>query len=899
MSKKIQLLIVLSLISIKTLWSQSEVFISELCDPQSNYANDRFIEIYNAGSSQIDLTGWTIVAIGNGNDIFTWDLSGNIQPNEALVAGNITTTATFNVDFADDGWSGSNGSWNGKVGDGAKLLDNSGTIVDYIEVPSTVFENKDLVRNPDILTGNTTYTSSEWAAASVTLASDASPGAHYVDQEEENPSITDILFTPTTPIEGDDITISATVIDTDTTISEVVLNWGLSSTNLNNTINLSIDSGNIYTTDSTIPSQTGGTTIYYSITATNANSDSTTTNIFEIYIPLSLDINVVQGGVQSSYVNQEVVITGVVMSTYNDYYTVQDNTGEKDGIWIVSSTIPSIGNSVQLKGRVSESVEYYALTTFLTQTEILSETTSSTYSPTNVTIPEVLSNDDYEGVTVTLSNVVCSSIENSYWTAEDLGGTTIKIGDLGIVSQPVLGTEYNITGAIIESNGEYYLQPRTLSDIVWVSDTFAPVINNISILSSNDIEVEFSEELEPVSAETATNYSITGQSVISSTLSPDGTRVVLEISTLSNGEHTLTVDQVDDIYGNTLLNETFTFNYVASNYPDGYYDPAIGLQGQVLRQALHDIIDNHTVKSYDFAWTAYYTTDIKPNGKVWDIYSDTPGQTPPYEYDFGVDEGGIGGGEGNGYTREHSWPKSWYGGEVTPMYSDIFALYPCDAHVNGNRGNYPYGEVDTPEWTSLNGSKRGTNTYPGYTGTVFEPIDEYKGDLARTYFYMSTRYFGEDAGWPGSDMVNGAELEPWAVNMLLEWHENDPVSQKEVTRNNAVYAIQANRNPFIDHPEWVECIWGESCTNLSINDVNTFDYTIYPNPAIDFVNIKTGGGNNNSIDRIEIYDATGKFVKVYNEIQNNRISISQLEEGIYFLKFYSRTSINTEKIIIH
>lgn len=842
MSKKIQLLIVLSLISIKTLWSQSEVFISELCDPQSNYANDRFIEIYNAGSSQIDLTGWTIVAIGNGNDIFTWDLSGNIQPNEALVAGNITTTATFNVDFADDGWSGSNGSWNGKVGDGAKLLDNSGTIVDYIEVPSTVFENKDLVRNPDILTGNTTYTSSEWAAASVTLASDASPGAHYVDQEEENPSITDILFTPTTPIEGDDITISATVIDTDTTISEVVLNWGLSSTNLNNTINLSIDSGNIYTTDSTIPSQTGGTTIYYSITATNANSDSTTTNIFEIYIPLSLDINVVQGGVQSSYVNQEVVITGVVMSTYNDYYTVQDNTGEKDGIWIVSSTIPSIGNSVQLKGRVSESVEYYALTTFLTQTEILSETTSSTYSPTNVTIPEVLSNDDYEGVTVTLSNVVCSSIENSYWTAEDLGGTTIKIGDLGIVSQPVLGTEYNITGAIIESNGEYYLQPRTLSDIVWVSDTFAPVINNISILSSNDIEVEFSEELEPVSAETATNYSITGQSVISSTLSPDGTRVVLEISTLSNGEHTLTVDQVDDIYGNTLLNETFTFNYVASNYPDGYYDPAIGLQGQVLRQALHDIIDNHTVKSYDFAWTAYYTTDIKPNGKVWDIYSDTPGQTPPYEYDFGVDEGGIGGGEGNGYTREHSWPKSWYGGEVTPMYSDIFALYPCDAHVNGNRGNYPYGEVDTPEWTSLNGSKRGTNTYPGYTGTVFEPIDEYKGDLARTYFYMSTRYFGEDAGWPGSDMVNGAELEPWAVNMLLEWHENDPVSQKEVTRNNAVYAIQANRNPFIDHPEWVECIWGESCTNLSINDVNTFDYTIYPNPAIDFVNIKTGGG---------------------------------------------------------
>ena len=147
--------------------------------------------------------------------------------------------------------------------------------------------------------------------------------------------------------------------------------------------------------------------------------------------------------------------------------------------------------------------------------------------------------------------------------------------------------------------------------------------------------------------------------------------------------------------------------------------------------------------------------------------------------------------EGEGYTREHSWPKSWFGGEVTPMYSDLFALYPTDAHVNGNRGNYPLGEVASPEWTSLNGGERGPCSYPGYSGIVFEPIDEFKGDLARTYFYMSTRYYTEDASWPGSPMTDGAELLPWAAEMLLEWHTEDPVSQKEIDRNGAIYGLPA------------------------------------------------------------------------------------------------------------
>jgi endonuclease I len=242
--------------------------------------------------------------------------------------------------------------------------------------------------------------------------------------------------------------------------------------------------------------------------------------------------------------------------------------------------------------------------------------------------------------------------------------------------------------------------------------------------------------------------------------------------------------------------------------PTGYYDDASGFIGTPLQQALHDIIDDHTVVSYSSLWTHYQTTDVKPNGKVWDMYSDIPEGTPPYEFTFVSDQCGNYGAEGDCYNREHSWPKSWFN-DVAPMNTDIFHVVPSDGYVNGQRGNYPYGEVDSPTWTSQNGSKKGPNTYPGYSGTVFEPIDPYKGDFARIYFYMSTRYYNEDSAWPGSDMANGAQLEEWALNMMMEWHVEDPVSQKEIDRNNANYSIQNNRNPFVDHPEYVNLIWGD------------------------------------------------------------------------------------------
>lgn len=240
--------------------------------------------------------------------------------------------------------------------------------------------------------------------------------------------------------------------------------------------------------------------------------------------------------------------------------------------------------------------------------------------------------------------------------------------------------------------------------------------------------------------------------------------------------------------------------------PPGYYDPAMGLSGAALKAALHDIISPHTVHSYGQLWNDFESTDDRDdNGKVWDIYSDIPGGSPPYLFTFGSDQCGSYDSEDDCYNREHTVPQSWFNSEA-PMVSDLFHVYPTDGWVNNKRGDLPYGEVGSPDWTSLNGSTVGYCTAEGYPYTVFEPIDAFKGDLARTYFYMMTRYMDVAGNW-SSDMFSNGDLAPWVQNMLLQWNVDDPVSQKEIDRNNAVYAIQDNRNPYIDHPEWPHAIW--------------------------------------------------------------------------------------------
>ena len=215
--------------------------------------------------------------------------------------------------------------------------------------------------------------------------------------------------------------------------------------------------------------------------------------------------------------------------------------------------------------------------------------------------------------------------------------------------------------------------------------------------------------------------------------------------------------------------------------PAGYYAAAENKSGYALRVALHNIIKNHTTLSYNNLWQSFYTTDKRPdNGKVWDMYSDRPGNTPAYYFTFGSDQCGNYSGEGDCYNREHSVPKSWFGGSVAPMYSDLFHLVPTDGYVNSKRSNLPFGKVTSATWTSTNGSKVGTSNISGYSGQVFEPIDSFKGDFARIYFYMAVCYMDKNLGVETQSNFSGGNLKPWSKQLLLQWTAMDPVSKTEI-----------------------------------------------------------------------------------------------------------------------
>lgn len=345
-----------------------------------------------------------------------------------------------------------------------------------------------------------------------------------------------------------------------------------------------------------------------------------------------------------------------------------------------------------------------------------------------------------------------------------------------------------------------------------------------------------------------------------------------------------------------------TVSFAFAQIPQGYYTSAQNKNGYALRVAMHNIIKNHTSESYNGLWDAFYSTDRRPdNGKVWDLYSDRPGGTASYYFTFGSDQCGNFSSEGDCYNREHSVPKSWFGGSVAPMYTDLFHLYPTDGYVNNKRGNLPIGKVTNTTWISTNGSKVGTSNVPNYSGQVFEPIDSFKGDFARTYFYMAVCYMDKNLGVETQSNFTGGNLKPWSKDLLLQWAAMDPVSKKEIDRNNAVYQIQHNRNPFIDFPELAEMIFGSDTnltfiTNIPIQEQP--NWKIYPNPTINQLNIQLF---ENQIDNvsIELYDMMGKLRMTIQNAREDHIQLdmSPLAPGIYLLKVANDQNIHSYKIV--
>lgn len=257
-----------------------------------------------------------------------------------------------------------------------------------------------------------------------------------------------------------------------------------------------------------------------------------------------------------------------------------------------------------------------------------------------------------------------------------------------------------------------------------------------------------------------------------------------------------------------------------ADMPRDYYPNSLeGKNGAELKTELHNLLKNHTRLPYgsrDYnqiacTWTVFKKSDVRPNGKVWDMYSNN-------SYNFS-----NGAGATKGMNIEHSVPKSWWGDAydetATPLTRfkydgsyDLHHLTPSDADANMAKSNYPLGVVDSPSFD--NGvTKVGTGQANGRATNLFEPADEYKGDFARMYLYFVTCY--QDYSWKSSALSMFAQnsyptLNTYGQSLLLKWHRQDPVSQKEIDRNNAVYSFQGNRNPFIDYPNMVEYIWGDS-----------------------------------------------------------------------------------------
>jgi len=352
--------------------------------------------------------------------------------------------------------------------------------------------------------------------------------------------------------------------------------------------------------------------------------------------------------------------------------------------------------------------------------------------------------------------------------------------------------------------------------------------------------------------------------------------------------------------------------------PSGYYNSANGLTGYPLKTALKDIIDDiddnnglpfHNPQPYSDLDLAYplpnsgFRDDYNSydnDGFLLDIYSENPNGADPYNHVLVSDECGNYNAEGVCYNKEHLLPQSLFNQQM-PMRGDIHYVFPTDGQVNGYRGNLPFGEVDNPTLTTLNGSKRGSNTFPGYTGNAFEPLDEFKGDVARGLLYFAVRYEDQvnTGGWdsPNDNVLNANSsqfYDDWYIDLLLSWHISDPVSPEELDRNENGFLHQNNRNPFIDNPTYAQAIWDE---NFNTVGFNTLDVNLYPNPVRGNSFIISAEREPNL--KVEVFSILGKRIYVRTTHQSTtKIVVDNWSKGVYLVKLSNSKSSKTVKVVL-
>lgn len=334
--------------------------------------------------------------------------------------------------------------------------------------------------------------------------------------------------------------------------------------------------------------------------------------------------------------------------------------------------------------------------------------------------------------------------------------------------------------------------------------------------------------------------------------------------------------------------------------PVGYYDSATG-NGYEFKTSLHHIIKDHNTKLYSELWNFFAQADIdlyyEVDGTLLDIYSENPTKADPYTYVLINDQCGNYNREGDCYNREHLVPRSSFD-DNPPMDSDVHHIFPTDGWVNNKRSNFPFGNVSNTTYSSMNGSKLGPNRSSGYNGTVFEVIDEFKGDVARALFYFATRYEDQIANWE-HDMFNNTShqvFEDWFLAVLLEWNEMDPVSDRERNRNNIAHEFQGNRNPFIDNQDWVNRIWNPSTAQNPVQRVHLIE--LFPNPnSAGVVHVRSSEPINETI----VYNVNGAPVYIHNNNGGTQLTLDlkQLPQGCYFVCTISNSGSQMNKLMLN
>lgn len=348
-----------------------------------------------------------------------------------------------------------------------------------------------------------------------------------------------------------------------------------------------------------------------------------------------------------------------------------------------------------------------------------------------------------------------------------------------------------------------------------------------------------------------------------------------------------------------------TYGFVQPDIPQDYYAEAIGLAGDDLKEALHQIIANHIPYPYTSSstdtWDILQDSDQDPenNNNILLVYTnrsqdkgyrDGSGNYSQYENGNGT--------QSNSWNREHIWPKSHgFPNQDDIAYRDVHNLKPCDRSVNASRGVKDFD----------NGGNNHEEALSCLTDfDSWEPADFVKGDVARILFYMVVRY---DPGYNNYNETFDLELVDYTtpdnfdpilgkLSTLLEWHVLDPVDDFEVNRNEVIYSYQQNRNPFVDHPELVDYIWGENNNQNWSGNLNTYNpelemNNIYPNPTNGIIYLPENFVNNN----YEVLDLNGKILTT-GKINQTRILNFDLEKGVYFLKIIGSNKHSSMKLVI-